>query len=149
VELFTARYVDYDPAWGVAVRTTVGAPKGWRHWPLEHIRRVTPYGLLHIRNREEFAERYIARLERAGAEVIERRLQGIADKYAGGSLWLCCFDDLTKPGAWCHRTLLGGWLEENLGVEVIEINKPSQSAQLRLSDTTAFHRGDRREIPHN
>lgn len=143
MELFTARYADYDPAWGVAVRTTVGTPRGWRYWPLEHIRRVTPYGLLHIGNRDEFAERYIARLERTGAHAVEERLMAITDRHAGKPLWLCCFDDLTKPGAWCHRTLLGEWLEEKLGIEVIEINKPSLSAQLRLSDTTSFQRGNR------
>lgn len=127
VELFTARYVDYDPAWGVAVRTTVGFPRGWRYGPLEHVRRITPYGLLHIKSRDAFAQRYLARLDQAGAAPIEARLTNIADRHRGLPLWLCCFEDLSKPGEWCHRTLLAEWIEERLGIAVIEINSPPPS----------------------
>lgn len=124
MELFTARYADYDPAWGVAVRTSVGMPKGWRYGPLEHVRRITPYGLLRVSDRAEFTRLYTERLEHAGAETIAARLQGISDAHHGQPLWLCCFENLRTPGAWCHRTILGEFLEERLGIEVVEVNKP-------------------------
>jgi hypothetical protein len=133
VELFTARYVDYDPVWGVAVRTTVGFPRGWRYGPLEHIRPVTPYGLLHIKSREAFAQQYLARLDHAGATAVEARLAGIAGRHGGRPLWLCCFEDLSKPGEWCHRTLLAEWIEERLGIAVTEVNgSPPPRSQLSL-----------------
>ncbi len=48
---------------------------------------------------------------------------------------LCCWERLdgTKPGEWCHRTLVAEWLNEKLGHEVTEIPpKPKQTRQLDL-----------------
>jgi hypothetical protein len=37
---------------------------------------------------------------------------------------LLCFEDLRKPGLWCHRRLVAEWLERALGVEVAEAALP-------------------------
>lgn len=121
MELFTARYTDYVPHWGVAVRTSVGLPHSWRHGQLEHVRRLTPYGLLHVTDRAEFTHLYIARLERAGADAIRARLEGISDTHDCRPLVLLCFEDVRRPGVWCHRTILGAWLRDRLGIEVPEL----------------------------
>jgi hypothetical protein len=123
VKLFTARYADFDPAWGTAVRTSVGTPRGWQYGPLEHVRRITPYGIRHVTDHNEFSRLYSERLERAGADAIYDRLQRISDTHGGRSLVLCCFEDLRKPGAFCHRTLLRRWLEAQLDVEVHELTR--------------------------
>ncbi len=125
VELFTARYADYNPEWGVAVRISVGSPRGWRHGPLEHVRRISPYGLRHITDLDEFVRQYVNRLDQAGADAISTRLQEISDRHDGRPLVLCCFEDLTKPGQTCHRTMLAGWLTERLGAEVRELGRLS------------------------
>jgi hypothetical protein len=122
VKLFTARYADYDPTCGVAVRTSVGRPRGWRHGPLECVRRLTPYGLLHVTDRAEFTQLYIARLERTGVEAIFAHLEGISDAHDCRSLVLLCFEDVRDPGNWCHRTILGAWLRDRLGIEVPEFD---------------------------
>jgi hypothetical protein len=123
VKLFTARYADYDPAWGVAVRTSVGTPRRWRHETLDHVRRVTPYGIRHVTDRAAFTRLYTERLERAGADAIYGRLQGISDAHEGRPLVLLCFEDLREPDRFCHRTLLGAWLEEQLGIDVHELTR--------------------------
>jgi hypothetical protein len=132
VKLFTARYADFDPAWGVAVRTSVGMPKFWRHGRLEHVRRLTPYGLLHVTDRAEFTRLYVKRLDRAGAEVIRARLQDISDAHDGRPLVLCCFEDLTWQGVWCHRTVLGVWLHDRLGVEVAELGRSAAAGGVQI-----------------
>jgi hypothetical protein len=137
VELFTARYADYAPVWGVAVRTSVGTPKVWRHGPLEHVRRLTPYGLLHVTDRAEFTRLYTARLERAGAEAIRARLQGISDAHDGWPLVLCCFEDVREPGVWCHRTTLGAWLRNRLGVEVTEVGRSAAAGRAHIDQRRA------------
>lgn len=122
MELFTARYAEYSPTHGVAVRTSVGVPKDWRHGRLEHVRRLTPYGLLHVSDRAEFTRLYIARLERVGADAIYARLEGISDAHDCRPLVLCCFEDVRRPGVWCHRTILGAWLRDRLGIAVPELD---------------------------
>jgi hypothetical protein len=139
VNLFTARYADYDPACGIAVRTSVGMPRGWRHGPLEHVRRLTPYGLRHITDRAEFTRLYTARLECAGAEPIFTRLQGISDAHDGQALVLCCFEDVRKPGVWCHRNLLGEWLEDRLAIEIVELGRSPAAGGMQ---TTTGGRSD-------
>ena len=121
MELFTARYADYSPTQGVAVRTSVGVPKDWRHGRLEHVRRLTPYGLLHVTNRAEFTRLYIARLESVGADAIYAALEGISDVHDCRPLVLLCFEDVRRRGVWCHRTILGAWLRDRLDVEVPEL----------------------------
>jgi hypothetical protein len=122
VKLFTARYADYDPTWGIAVRTSVGVPKGWRHGPLEHVRRLTPYGLLHVTDRAEFTQLYIERLERVGVEAIFARFEGISDAHDCRPLVLLCFEDVRRLDNWCHRTILGAWLRDRLDIEVPELD---------------------------
>lgn len=137
MELFTARYAEYSPTQGVAVRTSVGAPKDWRHGRLEHVRRLTPYGLLHVTDRAEFTRLYTARLERAGAEAIRARLQGVSDAHDHRPLVLCCFENVREPGVWCHRTTLGAWLRDRLGVEVTEVRRSATAGRAQIDQRRA------------
>ena len=45
---------------------------------------------------------------------------------------LLCYEDLTKPNEWCHRRIVAGWFETNLGVEVPEWT-PLPTARSTLS----------------
>ena len=38
-------------------------------------------------------------------------------------LVLLCFEDVSRPGAWCHRTVLGEWISQKLAVEVRELGR--------------------------
>jgi hypothetical protein len=92
---------------------------------------LAPYELLGVDDRDEFEARYRERLNRFGAEEILRVLEALAAGYAAGGVVLLCFEDLTKPGEWCHRRIAAAWLEEQSGIEIPEL----EPAQLPLSST--------------
>ena len=121
-QLYTASYSDFDPAWGVPVRTSVGEPKWWPE-PLAHLRRVAPYGLREVTDQDEFARLYFERLDNAGPEAISDRLIALSATHQGRPLVLLCFEDLRRPGAWCHRRLLAAWIERNLCFAVPELTR--------------------------
>lgn len=57
--------------------------------------------------------------------VIFSVLAELGRAYPGQTLVLMCFDDLSKPGAWCHRTMFAEWYYEKTGVSVPELGKTS------------------------
>jgi hypothetical protein len=70
---------------------------------------------------DEFRRRYVEKLESRGLE----RLMADAESFVTGDpthakLVVLCFDDVRKPGVWCHRTIMGEWFTEQ-GVPVIEL----------------------------
>jgi hypothetical protein len=76
---------------------------------------VKPWGLLEVHDPEEFRRRYRHRLHQRGRRILDE-LRELELMYDGWPLLLCCFEDIGKPGAWCHRRVLAGWLSERLGV---------------------------------
>ena len=42
----------------------------------------------------------------------------------GDDVVLLCYEDLTKPGEWCHRRIVAEWFEHHLGIEVPEWTPP-------------------------
>jgi uncharacterized protein (DUF488 family) len=102
---------------GVPIGTSVGAPS-WMPG-LDYITAFKPVGLVKIQDRDEFTEKYRARLDKmAGAAI--RDLDALSRKYPDTRLVMLCYEDITKPGVWCHREVLAEWLREK-GLEVPEI----------------------------
>jgi hypothetical protein len=91
--------------------------------PLLEWRSVYPWGLFGAGlEPEEFTRRYRHRLHRQTPRILAE-LTELREGY--GDLVLCCHEDLAKPGAWCHRTILATWLEEKLGEPVEEVMPPT------------------------
>jgi hypothetical protein len=70
-----------------------------------------------------FTELYWAKLDSYG-DLIPQRIEELAAEardagYAG--IALCCFEDLRKPGLWCHRRLLADWLQQRYGWTLPEL----------------------------
>jgi uncharacterized protein YeaO (DUF488 family) len=63
---------------------------------------------------EEFTHRYRHRLHRRTPRILAE-LQELREAY--GDLVLLCHE---PPGKFCHRLVLGAWLAEQLGEEVVE-----------------------------
>jgi len=123
-QLYTARYADFDRAWGVPVRTSVGAPKWWHGPPLEHLAEATPAPwMLDIEDPTRFARHFFGQLDRVGPERLSERFGQISASHGCRPLVVCCFEDVTRPGVWCHRQLLSSWIEDRLGVEVPELSR--------------------------
>jgi hypothetical protein len=116
VTILTCSYRAWREKMGVLVRTSVGAPRAFPaplvEWPVTY-----PVGLLDITDPAEFRRKYRHRLHSKTPRVLAE-LAELREAYAPLSLVLLCFEDLAKPGAWCHRTLLGEWISQKLGEEV-------------------------------
>jgi hypothetical protein len=128
MQLYTARYQEFLPEWGIPVRSTIGAPRfhlpyqlaGW--W-----RGVTPErewlrGVPYV----DFRRLYRHKLHKQGVD----RLMAAAESFvpAGedpthAKLVALCYEDIRKPGEWCHRELMAEWFTEH-GVPVIELCGP-------------------------
>lgn len=120
--LATASLFQHRPEMGVPVRISVGRPRNIQT-PMEHIGLLAPYGLLDRKlDRPTFTRLYIQRrLERAGIELIDKEFRALHAAYPGLTLVLLCFENLTDPGAWCHRRIFAEWWEQQTGEVVPEI----------------------------
>jgi hypothetical protein len=76
-------------------------------------------------DRAEFTARYHAQLDRAGVDRVLRDLQRISDAHAGQDLVLLCYEDVRKPGEWCHRQVLAEWLADRASLVVAELSDPA------------------------
>jgi hypothetical protein len=124
LELFTASYRDFDPSMGVPVRTSRGYPRFWKLGRLQVLREAMPErAWMTMTDPAVFGELYRQKLDDVGAHVLLGRLEEIAAAAGDRRLVLLCFENLEKPGAWCHRSALGRWFEEQTGVPVPEVGQ--------------------------
>jgi hypothetical protein len=118
--LVTASFWTVNPRRMVPVRVSLGVPKTLAYEPVEWP--VTyPWGLLGITDRDEFEARYLARLE-VQRDRILRGLAEIRESYLGWPVALVCWEDLRRPGSWCHRRMVAARLTAWLGEEVVELD---------------------------
>lgn len=118
MNLSTSSYHRYRPEWGRAIRTSVGRARWFPHDQV-HARTLTPFGIFGvIHDPDEYAAAYLARLDRYGQQVLDE----LARLTNGAGGVLLCHCNLSKPGAWCHRTLAADWLAERLGLDVAEVD---------------------------
>ncbi len=68
--------------------------------------------------RDGFERAYLAQLEELGPERIMERLEALA---GGRPAILVCWERLTSPDEWCHRTALASYLHDRTGIEVREL----------------------------
>lgn len=132
LDLATLDYRRFEPSLGVPVRTSNGAPRYRLGYQLQHVapELIPPWPLVRADlPASEFADRYRAGLDQIGLERILDRLHVIAAAEGGRRLVLLCFDDLSKPGMWCHRRIAADWLEKRTGLGVPELGptEPDQS----------------------
>lgn len=131
IEVATCSYSEYRPEMGIAVRTSVGAPKWFPHPAMSWENAFPKYHWLKLPF-DEYRRRYLAMLDEHGVEKLRGDLEFIVETHAklhGGDVQtvvLLCYEKLSKPGSWCHRTLLSEWLQQNLHTDVVELGaKPS------------------------
>lgn len=43
----------------------------------------------------------------------------------GKPVVLCCYEDVRKPGEWCHRLVFAEWWFKRTGEKIIELQDPS------------------------
>lgn len=118
-QLFTCSYSEYHPDMGVAVRITLGRPRG-RVIPDADIRELAPRGWYWNASDEEFLKAYRDQLDRYGVEHLSKIFTQLTEFGSGAPLVLLCFERLNKtPG--CHRRMFAQWWQERTGEEVPEL----------------------------
>ncbi|MBA0053456.1 hypothetical protein E0L36_22030 [Streptomyces sp. AJS327] len=124
IKLATCTYQEFTPAMGTPVRTTVGHPRFPLAYQLGGIARsVTPTRtLLKIEAEDAYEWAYRRLLAERGVDAIREELTAIAGANdLEVPVVLLCFDKLSKPGNWCHRTMFGRWWTEETGEPVPEL----------------------------
>lgn len=105
-ELFTHRYHGFEPAMGVPVRITLAPPRWTLPYPLEYrVPELAPARTYFGAERATFEAAYRAQLDGLGVEGLANLFQRIAVTARDLRLVLLCFEDLAKPGEWCHRRM--------------------------------------------
>jgi hypothetical protein len=121
--LFTNRFQAFDPSQGIPVRITLGGVRFKLPYSLTHsVRELAPRRDYLSSPEPEFTTAYRADLQQLGPERIAARLREIAATENDHRLVLLCFEDLTKPGLWCHRRVFAAWWKEVTGDEVRELS---------------------------
>lgn len=74
----------------------------------------------------EFERAYLAGLDALGPDRVVHDLRRVS---GGKAAILLCWEDLSKPGQWCHRMTLASWLRDRLGVDVPELQPGDLGSQ--------------------
>ena len=83
----------------------------------------------------EFERSYLAGLDALGPDRVADDLRRVA---GGRTLVLLCWEDLSKPGQWCHREQLACWLHDRLGVEANELQPGDLCSCEHRNEPTLF-----------
>jgi len=65
---------------------------------------------------------YMRHLMLLDPERIVKRLEELSE---GFDVILCCYERPQDDEAWCHRGYISAWLNDTLGLEVVEIERPN------------------------
>ena len=123
MDLFTSRWANRELAHLACrpVGISRGVPMSPLAYPYKLARWLAPSGATFaLEDEGRFRESYRAQLEALGLDAILDRLGRIAEEAGGQPLVLLCYEDLTKPGQWCHRQHLSAFLLGR-GVEIREL----------------------------
>jgi len=116
MKIYTSRYSNKNLADSDAVKLgiTLGAPRFPLKFKLSgNIRQFAPPRYIFgMEDEEAFKRKYLEHLDKLGADGAKL----ILDCYSkeDQDIVLLCYEDVTKPGDWCHRRMLAEWLEKNV-----------------------------------
>ena len=125
--IYTSRYS--NPELKTGNYTVVGITRGAPKFPLRYtlagnIMEIAPPGyLFNEYNRERFTPPYFQHMDRVGTARIAQILQHYEDM--GKPVVLCCYEDVRKPGEWCHRLVFAEWWLQRTGEMIEELPDPS------------------------
>ena len=125
--IYTSRYSNPELRTGkyTVVGITRGAPKFALHYPLSgNIIEIAPPGwLFHENDRARFTPKYFSNMDSIGVQ----RISDILTMYEkrGKPVVLCCYEDVRKPGEWCHRLVFAEWWLKRTGEIIEELPDPS------------------------
>lgn len=121
----TCSYIEFDPSYGIPVKSTVGHPRfklryqlaaNWQHAaPDRAALRLEPVS---------FRRCYTEKLRRFGSDYFgDRAAELRASARRDEPVVLLCFDKLWLPDAFCHRTIFAEWFQSLTGEQVPELGR--------------------------
>jgi hypothetical protein len=122
--VYTGRWGDHRswPPGVTPVRISIGKP---RFLPVagsyDAINDLMPWGLFKITDRVEFTERFRRRLDAKGVDAIQVEFERLLEAHDQRPLMLLCYEDLLKPGEWCHRRTFSTWWLERTGQAIHDL----------------------------
>jgi hypothetical protein len=123
--IYTARYSNRTIAASglTAIRITLGAPRFRLPYSIaETDKRFAPSReIFHTHDRAIFEVAMRGQLDRELGDQALEVLRGYDEAHGTNGLVLLCFEDLRKPGVWCHRQIVAAWIEERFGMVVPEL----------------------------
>ena len=138
--IYTSRFPNKELSSGKY--TVVGIVRGLPKFPLKYelagnIIDIAPPGwLFNVNEREAFSVPYMAHLDHIGVARIEAQLKKY--RVMGKDIVLCCYEDVRKPGEWCHRQVFASWWLKRTGEAIPELkdSSPIKSIQSGISKQT-------------
>lgn len=127
--IYTSRYSNPELKTGkyTVVGITRGAPKFKLSYPLAgNIMEIAPPGyLFNEYDRKRFTPSYFKHMDRTGPVAISRILNFY--EKMGKPVVLCCYEDVRKPGEWCHRLVFAEWWLARTGERIEELPDTSSN----------------------
>lgn len=125
LKLYTSRYqngVRIKESGLGAVCISLGFPKWPLSYPIVHSapELMPSWDFLKL-PLDQYRPLYLKKLEKMGASYLIDTLEAVATRKKLPGLVLLCYEDLNKPGEWCHRRLLAEWVQQKLGMEIPEL----------------------------
>ena len=94
---------------------------------------LAPKGYMLKMEYDPYKEAYIKKLEEIGTDKIIKIVRGLEEKAKAENktLVLLCFEDIRKPGNWCHRTIFAEWWKKHTGetIEELEDAEPMKTVK--------------------
>jgi len=116
----TSYYAVAKPEMGVLVQASVGRPRFFKH-AMEVAEILAPWGILGTTDdKEAYRRLYLARMDDHREEVIQTILD-IQRRHPGQRVVILCYENIRKPGQWCHRRIFAEWWLKNTGETVDEL----------------------------
>ncbi len=137
----------------VKVAITRGLPRfslGYRYVRLQELapsRELFDASRADIMTDEAFREAYQAQLQLLSLRGVLVLLDRAAREAGKNDLVLLCYEDLNKPGASCHRTMLTEWLAEEIhraGITDVQVRESWLTPTAVLVLCTPEHRKAKR-----
>lgn len=126
-QIFTSRFGNKELESGKYI--VVGIVRGMPRYKTKYhisgniMQIAPPRHLWNENDMDLFRKPYFEHLEKGGYPAIAERIKSYLDE--GKDLVLCCYEDVRKPGEWCHRLLFAEWWFEKTGQRIEELPDPS------------------------
>jgi hypothetical protein len=124
LNLGTCSYSAFRSTMGEPIRTSLGSPKFKLAYELrESMWSLTPRPKYLRSPFEEYRAEYVTQLERHGVASLSEQFEKVQAKTGAETLVVLCFEQLVRPGEWCHRRLFAEWWLGKTGQPVPELSK--------------------------